>query len=134
MKGKLIILLSILLIVFTSCDYGKVRNTKVIDVPSEIYDKEDILDAIEAAKRYFKHAFTGCELLEIYYAGDDSYDELTEWADQYNEDEAIILLSDFYVGPDGGDGSLNTDSTYEDCICIFVHNDNGRWRHKTHGY
>ena len=46
----------------------------------------------------------------------------------------IVLVSDFYVAPDGGNGSLNQDSTYTDWKWILVRNKGGEWKHLTHGY
>lgn len=131
---RFLLLLLVVLILLSSCAQGSVNRVDIIEVESKLYTKNDINSAIETVKRYFRYNFSGCELLEIYYAGDEKYDEMKEWAAQYESDEAIILLSDFYVGSDGGDGSLNTDSTYEDWSWILVRNENGKWQHKTHGY
>ncbi len=43
-----------------------------------------------------------------------------EWADQYQADQAIVLLSDFQTDKHGGDGSLNPNEIYQDwqwCWC-----------------
>ncbi len=131
---RLFVLIMLITLIFTACDYGDVGNVKIIEVESTIYTDRDINQAISVIKNYFRITFTGCQLLEIGYMGDECYDEMQEWAEQYDADECILLTSDFYVGPDGGDGSLNPDSTYEDWNWILVRNKNGKWEHKDHGY
>lgn len=107
---------------------------KVISVKSEIYTENDINDAINTTLAYFMFNFSGCKLTEIYYAGDEYSDEFSEWAKQYNADEAIILLSTFDVDFTGGDGSLEPNSTYEGWNWILVRSGNGNWEHVDHGY
>lgn len=135
MFKKVISIACILLLVVSLCSCGgKVSEAKITPVDSEIYSKEDIDSAINVTIDYFKSNFHGCSLKEIHYAGDDYSDEFYHWKKQYNADEAIVLLSSFYVDSSGGDGSLNPNETYENWNWILVRNKGGNWEHKDHGY
>ena len=101
---------------------------------SQIYSEEDIESAIQVISDYFDKEFEGCTLTELYYPGDSYADEFNEFAEIYGADEAIILMSSFEVGPSGGDGSLNPNSTYNDWNWILVRSGGGKWEHVDHGY
>lgn len=79
-----------------------------------LYSQKEINSAIDVIKKEFKRDWKGCTLKEIYYAGDKVSEEHQEFADRYNADEVIVLLSTFDVDSSGGDGSLNPNSTYTD--------------------
>lgn len=114
---------------------GNVDNVQISDwKPSEIYSDSDIEAAFQAVKDYFESEFDGCTLTELSYPGDTCADEFHEWAEQYDADEAIVILSSFDVDSSGGDGSLNPDSTYDDWNWILIRNDGGAWEHVDHGY
>lgn len=101
---------------------------------SELYTDSEIQSAIDVTKSYFKKHFSGCTLKSITYLGDEGTEDHAEFAKRHDADEVIVLTSSFYVRPDGGDGSLNQDSTYEDWKWILVRNNGGKWRHVDHGY
>ena len=101
---------------------------------SQIYSEEDIESAIQVTSDYFDKEFEGCTLMDLYYRGDSYADEFNEFAEIYGADEAIILMSSFEVGPSGGDGSLNPNSTYNDWNWILVRSGGGKWEHVDHGY
>lgn len=113
---------------------GKISEIKTHNVESKMYSQEEITSAIETIKKEFKSNWKGCSLIEIYYAGDDIAKDYQDWADRNNADEVIVLLSSFYVGPNGGDGSLNTNYTYENWNWILVRTSDGEWVHVDHGY
>ena len=114
---------------------GKVDNVYVPDwKPSEIYSDNDIEAAFQTVKDYFSEEFDGCTLTKLYYPGDAYSDEFNEWAEQYDADEAIVILSSFDVDSSGGDGSLNPNSTYDDWNWILIRSDGGAWEHVDHGY
>ena len=115
-----------------SCSCGNTENVDIKTVESEIYSQKDIDDAIQTILTEFK-SWYGCTLTEIYYAGDENEDNLF-YADVYNADEAIVLLSSFDVDSSGGDGSLNPNSTYDDWSWILVRDKGGNWKHVDHGY
>ena len=134
MKKTIAILLMVVLILSLSGCEGNVSRVNIIDVDSEIYSKSEINDAIDMVLKHFKDYFKGCTLREIQYAGDDSYKEFEEWAEQYDAEQAIILISSFDVDSSGGDGSLNPNTTYDDWKWILTRKDNQEWTLQTWGY
>lgn len=115
-----------------SPDEGVVKDAKVEKVGSKIYSEEEINEAIDAVKDYFAENFDGCRLDKIAYAGDKATKRENEY--QPENSEAIVITSDFYVFPNGGDGSLNTDQNYTDWNWILVRTSDGKWEHLSHGY
>ncbi len=138
MKRVLVFCLMLILISFYGCTpmTGVVRNVNVENVDSDIYSVEDINEAIDVIEKYFVKNFDGCSLEKIAYAGDDTTKRESEYRSEHSEtnEEVIVLISDFYVYPNGGDGSLNTDGTYTNWKWILVRTPNGNWEHKDHGY
>lgn len=136
MNKFLCVILSVLLVISLSACGGIVAiNLKTRDINSEIYSQEDIESAIDVIKKEFKaDCWDGCTLTEIYYAGDEISEENQEYADRYNAEEVLVLLSSFDVGSSGGDGSLNPNTTYENWNWILVRTNNGEWEHVDHGY
>lgn len=128
--------LTLFLVLFlSSCRGGKVNGVEIPDwKPSKIYTDDEIESAFQTVKDYFSREFDGCTLTKLYYPGDTFSAEFDEWAEQYDTDEAIVLYSDFDVDSSGGDGSLAPNSTYEDWQWILVRDNDGKWRHATHGY
>ena len=128
-----IILCSLLAFSLCACG-GNVSEAKTHNVESEIYSEEDIKAAIDTIKEEFKSDWKGCNLTEIYYAGDDRSKDSKDWADRNNADEVIVLLSSFDVDSSGGNGSLNPNSTYNDWLWNLVRTNGGKWKHVDHGY
>ena len=138
-KAALLIIALMMTMIFAGCGGndtgGNIDSVYVPDwKPSEIYSDDDIEAAFQTVKDYFSDVFDGCTLTKLYYPGDTCADEFNEWAEQYDADEAIVILSSFDVDSSGGDGSLNPDSTYDDWNWILVRNDGGDWKHVDHGY
>lgn len=134
MKKTITMLLMIIFTLsLTSCG-GNVKNVNIIDVDSEIYSESEINAAIDIAVKHFKDNFEGCTLIEIQYVGDDSVEGFEEWAERYDAEQAIVLVSSFNVGSSGGDGSLNLNSTYDNWKWILTRNDNKKWTLQTWGY
>ena len=135
MKKPISFILCVLLLFgLCACNKEKTDDVKMPFVESKIYSQEDISSAISTITEEFKNEWSGCTLTEIYYAGDDVSAEYQDWADRHNADEVIVLLSSFYVDSSGGDGSLNSDSTYDNWNWILVRSSGGEWKHVDHGY
>ena len=125
----------LLIMAFSLCACGgNVKNVQTHEVQSELYSKADIDTAIEVIKKEFSANWKGCTLTEIYYAGDGISKSYHYWADRFNADEVIVLLSSFDVDSSGGDGSLNPNSTYAGWNWILVRSAKGTWEHVDHGY
>ncbi len=103
---------------------------KIID-DSKIYSERDIEKAMSLVYRDFA-LYKGCVLLELEYDEEYSKERMADWAENYNADEAIVLLSKFYVF--GENGSLEPGKTYSKWNWILVRNKGGFWELKTWGY
>ena len=131
---KIITIILFITIVFWFAGCGKKHIETVIrNVESEIYSQEEINSAIDTIQKELKEDWKGCTLTEVYYAGDEISEKE---ASNYNAEDVdvMVLLSSMYVARNGGDGSLNTNYTYEDWMWILVKSDNGEWVHVDHGY
>lgn len=134
MKRCICIVMCVLLMLSLSACGDNVRNAKTRDVPSEIYSEADIESAIKTIKTEFAFRWRNCELLEIYYAGDEMTLECQEWAERYDADEAIVLKSTFKVNKSDSSASLQEGATYDWWNWILVRSDGGRWKHVDHGF
>ena len=90
---------------------------------SDYYSQEEIDDH-----------FPGCVMTSFRYDEESVREAEPEWADQYQADQAIVLLSDFQTDKHGGDGSLNPNEIYQDWQWVLVRSGNGDWTLKTCGY
>ena len=113
---------------------GNVEQAVLVPVESEIYTEEDIRDAAGTVLRCFKKGFDGCTLTELRYAGDEAAGQFAGWEEQYQVDEAIVLLSSFDVDGSGGDGSLNPNYTYKNWGWVLGRTAGGKWELLTSGY
>ncbi len=136
---KLCALLLCIVIILTLCACGgNVKNVHVDTVESKIYSEQEINDAIQIIIREFDRNWNGCTLISISYAGDkETRSESERYSDTYDiygADELIVLTSSFEVDETGGDGSLDTNSTYNGWSWILVRSNGGTWKHVSHGY
>ena len=58
---------------------------------SDIYTDADIQAAMDTVTTYFEAEFKGCTLTQLCYPGDASADLFTEWAEECEADETIVL-------------------------------------------
>lgn len=114
-------------------DISKV--TKTVGT-SDIYTQEDIQSAMNVVTKYFKstEGFQDCTLTELYYDETLSSDSSEAWAEQYEAEEAIVLVSSFEVSAYYQSGTLNPDSTYNNFKWILVRSNNKKWTLETWGY
>ena len=135
MKRIVTFLLVILLTLsLAGCGWGSTRGLQTKIGSSDVYTQEDMESAIKIVTEFFRKEFEGCTLKTLEYSEELTEDDAEEWAQQYDAQQAIVLISSFYVAPNGGDGSLNTDSTYENWQWILVRNPGENWTLKTWGY
>ena len=130
MKKVLAVLLAAVLALSLSGCGIPFTAEKIID-DSKIYSERDIEKAMSLVYRQFAF-FEGCVLLEIEYDEEYSKERMADWAENYNADEAIVLLSKFYVF--GENGSLAPGETYSKWNWILVRDKGGFWELKTWGY
>ena len=107
---------------------------KTPEVTSDLYSQEEITDAINVVKQEMNMNWKGCDLQEIYYAGDETSKDCLDWATRNDADESLVLLSTFYVGNDCEDGSQEPDSMYENWMWILVRSKDGQWKCVDWGY
>ena len=130
MKKLLAVFLAVVMIFCLSGCGVPFTAKKIID-DSEIYSKRDIEKAMNRVYREFAF-FEGCVLLELEYDEEYSKERMADWAENYNADEAIVLLSKFYVAAENG--SLEPGETYSKWNWILVRDKGGFWELKTWGY
>jgi len=131
MKKILAVILAAVLI-FSFCGCGIPFTAEKIIGDSKIYSERDIEKAMNRVYSKFGRDFEGCVLLELEYDEEYSKARMYDWADQYDADEAIILLSKFYVA--GENGSLALGETYSKWNWILVRDFGGAWELMTWGY
>ena len=97
------------------------------------YSNEDIQAAVDTVEKEFKKDFPGCTMTALRYTTLSGKDSNTEWATQYNAEEAMVLYSDFTVDDSGRSESLNPDSTYTDWQWVLVRHAGEKWKIATCG-
>ncbi|NTW90808.1 MAG: hypothetical protein HGA35_02595 [Erysipelotrichaceae bacterium] len=132
--SKIIKTLILTIIISLSACGGNVKDVNIKEVESKYYTSNEINSAIETIIKEFDKEWDGCTLNEIYYAGDSMSKDYQDWADRNGVDEVIVLLSSFDVDSSGGDGTLNSNSTYDGWLWILVRKTDGPWKHVDHGY
>ena len=98
-----------------------------------LFTHGEIESAAAEVRRYFRHNFEGCALEAISYDEDHSRRMGADYAEQYGEENVIVLTSRFTVGHSGGDGSFSPDTTYEGWSWILLR-DGAAWRVISNGY
>ena len=101
---------------------------------SAIYSEHEIDQAMDLVENVFATEFKGCYLISLTYDEALSMLYCDNWSSKYAADEALILTSVFDVGPTGGDGSLNPNSTYSNWQWILTRNAGEPWSLQTWGY
>lgn len=135
MKRIVTFLLVILLTLsLAGCGWGSTRGLKTKIGSSDVFTQEDIESAMGIVTEFFRKEFEGCTLKTLEYSEELPRDDAEEWAEQYDAEEAIVLLSSFTVGIYGSDGSLNPGSTYENWQWILTRNSGEAWTLQTWGY
>ena len=121
--------------IFTANPRASVSDAYTTEfVESEIFTQEDIDRAIETVVDIFDNGWEGCHLRQLSYAGDEIIKrEMKYHGDAFKEGELILIKTVFYVDKHGGDGSLNTDFTYDNWYWILEKTSGGRWVEFDHG-
>ena len=133
-KSTICLLLLLVALTASGCFGGDVSRVDRIIGDSQIYGGGEIRMAMEKVITLFDKEFDGCTLLELEYSEAFSEKRGAEWAQQYGADEAIVLVSSFYVDSRGGDGSLEPDSTYRNYQWILTRTKGTGWKLRTWGY
>ena len=126
-----LLLLLVLCLSFAGC--GITAGAQRVIGESTRYTPAQIDAAMDAATRHFRRYFDGCTLTKITYDEVFSAPCADEWAQRYNDKYAVILLSDFEVGP-VSDGSLTPRQTYTRWQWILTADVPGIWTLRDWGY
>ena len=132
MKKTILILALVLSLILAGCG-GDVRNVSREMDESEIYSPAEIDNAMDIVVRFFAANYDGCTLTEIRYDEEVSAEAAPEWAEQYEAEEAIVLVSSFDVDGSGDSPALNPNSTYENYRWILTRS-GWSWTLQTWGY
>ncbi|WP_368505161.1 DUF4829 domain-containing protein [Alkalihalophilus sp. As8PL] len=141
---KTIVIISATIFVFLflfNIQAGKTKNVEVSIEQSTTFSEEEIHDAITVVKRKFKE-FRGCELTDLWYDENQSNEYAKDYLTYGNgstngieEENVIVLISNFDVNASGGDGSFQPNSTETNWKWILVRDDkHDKWRVDDWGY
>ncbi len=103
---------------------------------SSIYTEQDIKNAMNVVTSYFRTTkdFQDCTLTELYYDETMSSEKSETLAEQYEAEEAILLISSFDVGAENKHSGLDANRTYNNFKWILVRSNGGAWTLETWGY
>ena len=130
------LLLCMIAALFCACGKAQKGDVSAVErtIPQDAkYSAEEIGAAMDLVERKFARDFRGCTLQKLWYDDAQAQAE-AEWAQDYHTDEAIVLLSNFHVSENGGDGSLNSPYDYTNWNWVLVRNNGGKWVLQTWGY
>lgn len=114
--------------------WGKTAFVRRETGESSRFSRQEILDAMDLAEDAFRSHFDGCILLEISYEESWSERYAPDWAETYGEEEGIVFLSRFVVGPSGVAGGFNPNSVYDRWQWVLTRSGKGPWELRTWGY
>lgn len=132
MRKRFLILALVLSLILVGCG-GDVRNVSREMDESEIYSPAEIDAAMDIVIRFFADNYDGCKLKTLCYDEEVSAEAAPEWAEQYEAEEAIVLVSSFDVDGSGDSPALNPNSTYNNYRWILTRS-GGAWTLQTWGY
>jgi len=135
------LLIAVLTLSSCSSNPGMTKNAMVELGDSQKFTKEEVQAAAECILEKFKD-FNGCDLKKLWYDEERSKMQVEVYMSHgkgsvngIEEDNVIVLYSDFYVYKTGGSGGFNPDSDYENWNWILIRNTKiGNWRADDWGY
>ena len=110
----LVILVLAAVLVLTG-NRGNVSNINRVVGYSALYGENSINEAFDVIEKKFAKDFEGCTLTELRY-DEDVENRFAEEIEKYhkeNNQELIVVLSTFNTDEKGGDGSFNSNDTYD---------------------
>ena len=110
----LVILVLAAVLVLTG-NRGNVSNVNRVVGYSALYGENSINEAFDVIEEKFAKDFEGCTLTELRYDKDveNRFAEEIEKYHKENNQELIVVLSTFNTDEKGGDGSFNSNDTYD---------------------
>ena len=132
---KKLILLLFIIFPICSCNNNNSGDSSQVTkiIPNS---KQDIENAMNVVTDYFKNAegFQYCTLTELCYDEKISSEESAAWAEQYEAEQAIVLLSKFDVSSSYKSGGLEANKTYQNFKWVLVRSGQEIWILETWGY
>ncbi|MFV0363260.1 MAG: hypothetical protein ACK5LL_09275 [Suipraeoptans sp.] len=118
---KLALFMGILafVITFSTCSGkpGKTGNVVITLDESRKFSEEEVESAVDCVLEKFKD-FEGCELQKLWYDEERSNAEVDDRGSE--EENIIVLFSEFYVGHIGVDPGFSTDSNYTEWMWVIM--------------
>ena len=132
----LVILVLAAVLVLTG-NRGNVSNINRVVGYSALYGENSINEAFDVIEKKFAKDFEGCTLTELRY-DKDVENRFAEEIEKYHKDnnqELIVVLSTFNTDEKGGDGSFNSNDTYDNWQWYLVKTaDKKSWKIINWGY
>ena len=132
----LVILVLAAVLVLTG-NRGNVSNINRVVGYSALYGENSINEAFDVIEKKFAKDFEGCTLTELRYDKDveNRFAEEIEKYHKENNQELIVVLSTFNTDEKGGDGSFNSNDTYDNWQWYLVKTaDKKSWKIINWGY
>lgn len=132
----LVILVLAAVLVLTG-NRGNVSNVNRVVGYSALYGENSINEAFDVIEKKFAKDFEGCTLTELRYDKDveNRFAEEIEKYHKENNQELIVVLSTFNTDEKGGDGSFNSNDTYDNWQWYLVKTaDKKSWKIINWGY
>ncbi len=132
----LVILILAAVLVLTG-NRGNVSNVNRVVGYSALYGENSINEAFDVIEKKFAKDFEGCTLTELRYDKDveNRFAEEIEKYHKENNQELIVVLSTFNTDEKGGDGSFNSNDTYDNWQWYLVKTaDKKSWKIINWGY
>ena len=144
MKKKSIIVICAVLVILVLAavlvltgNRGNVSNVNRVVGYSALYGENSINEAFDVIEKKFAKDFEGCTLTELRYDKDveNRFAEEIEKYHKENNQELIVVLSTFNTDEKGGDGSFNSNDTYDNWQWYLVKTaDKKSWKIINWGY
>ena len=132
----LVILVLAAVLVLTG-NRGNVSNVNRVVGYSALYGENSINEAFDVIEKKFAKDFEGCTLTELRYDKDveNRFAEEIEKYHKENNQELIVVLSTFNTDEKSGDGSFNSNDTYDNWQWYLVKTaDKKSWKIINWGY
>ena len=132
----LVILVLAAVLVLTG-NRGNISNVNRVVGYSALYGENSINEAFDVIEKKFAKDFEGCTLTELRYDKDveNRFAEEIEKYHKENNQELIVVLSTFNTDEKGGDGSFNSNDTYDNWQWYLVKTaDKKSWKIINWGY
>lgn len=98
------------------------------------FSDDEIQNAIQTVKNYFKTDFKGCSLLDIWYSEPYQQTSSGYFKEQYQNDDVMMLMSEFYTEKSCRLSGFEKDSVYNGFNWILARNEKGEWEVRDYGY